>query len=155
MYAHWLSFVYNNAWAWFWKWLRNYKVIEFHHTRKAAEQEIALRKFDPKKPAFRKQAITQPNKKNEPIDDYAKDGVPREVWHLCSFYRQPLRTWIETNVDKFAISSHTAFKLDKQALRSYLNMSQIYYQIQKLVPQRIMVKTTWRSDHPIFSVIVD
>ena len=42
---------------------------EFHHTRKAAEQEIAPQKFDPKKPDFRKQATTQPNKKNEPIDD--------------------------------------------------------------------------------------
>ena len=36
-------------------------------------------------------------------------------------------------------------------------MSLIYYQIQKLAPQRIMVKTTWRSGHAwsaIFSVIV-
>ena len=24
-----------------------------------------------------------------PIDDYAKDG---EVWHLCSFYQDPLRS---------------------------------------------------------------
>ena len=38
-----------------------------------------------------------------------------------------------------------------------VNMSAISYQIQKLVPQRIMVKTTWKTDHPwcaIFSVIV-
>ena len=38
-----------------------------------------------------------------------------------------------------------------------VNMSFISYQIQKLAPQRIMVKTTWRSYHPwsaIFSVIV-
>ena len=38
-------------------------------------------------------------------DDYAKDGGPGEVWLLCSFYREPLRTWIKTNVNKFAISS--------------------------------------------------
>ena len=50
------------------------------------------------------------------------------------------------NVNKFAISNHTALKLDVQALRSYLspivNMSFISYQIKKLVPQRIMVKAT-------------
>ena len=25
------------------------------------------------------------------VDNYAKDGGPGEVWHLCSFYRDPLR----------------------------------------------------------------
>ena len=41
---------------------------------------------------------------------------------LCSFYYEPLRTWLKTNVNKFAIWSHTAFKLDKQAPRSYLKL---------------------------------
>ena len=94
-------------------------------------------------------------------DDYAKDGGLGEVWILCSFYREPLRTWTETNVNKFAISSHTALKLGKQALKSYLKIT---CEIQlrsppnkKLVPQRIMVKTRWSSDRPwsaIVSVIV-
>ena len=35
---------------------------------------------------------------------------------------EPLRTWIETNVNKFAISNHTALKLDVQALRSFLSL---------------------------------
>ena len=26
------------------------------------------------------------------IDDYAKDGGPEVVWHLCSFYQDPLRS---------------------------------------------------------------
>ena len=56
------------------------------------------------------------------IDDYAKDGGPGEVPLLCSFYHEPLRTWIETNVNKFAISNHTALKIDLYTLRSYLRL---------------------------------
>ena len=26
------------------------------------------------------------------IDDYAKNGGPGEVWHLCSFYQDPLQS---------------------------------------------------------------
>ena len=26
------------------------------------------------------------------IDDYAKNGGPEVVWHLCSFYQDPLRS---------------------------------------------------------------
>ena len=55
-------------------------------------------------------------------DNYAKDGRPGEVRLLCSFYHESLRTGIETNVNKFAISNHTALKLNVQALRSYLNL---------------------------------
>ena len=54
------------------------------------------------------------------IDDYAKDGRPEEVWLLCSFYHESLRTWIKTIVNKFAISNHTALILGMYALRSYL-----------------------------------
>ena len=54
------------------------------------------------------------------IDDYAKDGGPGEVWLLCSFYHEPLRTWIKTNINKFAISTHTTLKFGRQALGSYL-----------------------------------
>ena len=39
---------------------------------------------------------------------------------MCSFYHESLCTSVETNVNKFAISNHTALKLDVQALRSYL-----------------------------------
>ena len=50
------------------------------------------------------------------------------------------------NVNKFAISNHKALKLDVQALRSYLSLI-CEYELhilpnKKLVPQRIMVKTT-------------
>ena len=60
---------------------------------------------------------------NRTIDDYAKDGGLGEVWILCSFYHEPFRAWIKTNVNKFAIWSHTSFKLNKQALRSYLKLT--------------------------------
>ena len=52
-------------------------------------------------------------------DNYAKDGGPGEVWHLCSFYNEPLRTWIKTDVDKMDVSSHTALKLAIEALKGY------------------------------------
>ena len=57
------------------------------------------------------------------IDNYAKDGGLGEVWILCSFYHESLRTWIKPNVNKFAISSHTALKFGKQALKSYLKIT--------------------------------
>ena len=56
------------------------------------------------------------------IDGYARNGGPGEVWLLCSFYHEPFRTWIETNVNTFAVSNHTALKLDVQALRGYLSL---------------------------------
>ena len=40
-----------------------------------------------------------------------------------SFYHEPLRTWIKTNVNKFAISSQTALNLGKQALKRYLKIT--------------------------------
>ena len=68
------------------------------------------------------------------IDDQLKIGRPGEVWLLYSFYHEPLRTSIETNINKFAISNHTALKLDVEALRSYfsliVNTSFISYQIK-------------------------
>ena len=57
------------------------------------------------------------------IDDYAKDGGLGDVWILCNFYHEPLRIWIKTNVNKFAISSHTALKLGKKVLKSYLKIT--------------------------------
>ena len=90
------------------------------------------------------------------VDDYAKDGGPGEVWLLCSFYHGPLRTWIETNVSKFAISNHTALKLDVQALRSYLsifvNMSFISYQIKKVSTAKDYGKN-YMKDRPLRSAI--
>ena len=107
---------------------------------------------------------------NQKIDDaVSRSGIrflsfryrSEEVWLLCSFYHESLRTWIKTIVTKFAISSHTALLLGVHALRRYLklivNMSFIAYQIKKLVAQRIMVKTASMSDRPwstIFFVIV-
>ena len=41
---------------------------------------------------------------------------------MLSFYHEPLRTSIETNGSKFAISNHAALKLAVQALRSYLSL---------------------------------
>ena len=97
----------------------------------------------------------------ETIDDYAKDCGPWEVWLLCSFYHESLRTWIKTVVNKFAISNHTALILGVHALRSYLKLISEYdlnsLPIIKLVPQGIIVKTTSRSDRPwsaIFYVII-
>ena len=46
----------------------------------------------------------------------------QEVWLLCSFYHEPLRTWIKTNDNNFAISNHMVLELDVQALRSYLSL---------------------------------
>ena len=57
-----------------------------------------------------------------PIDDYAEDGGPGEVWLLCSSYHESLRTWIKTIANKFAISNHTALILGVHALRSYLKL---------------------------------
>ena len=57
------------------------------------------------------------------IDDYAKNGGLGEVWILCGFYHEPLRTWNKANVSKFVISSHTALKLRKQPLKSYLKIT--------------------------------
>ena len=99
---------------------------------------------------------------NHAIDDYAKNGGPGEVWLLCSFYHESLCTWIKTIVTMFAISNHTALILGVLALRSYLKLICEYicfiaYQTRKLVAQRIVVKTTSRSDRPwsaIFCVIV-
>ena len=57
---------------------------------------------------------------------------------------------LKTIVNKFAISNHTALILGVHALRRYLklivNMSFIDYQIKQSVVQRIMVKTTLRSE---------
>ena len=36
------------------------------------------------------------------IDDYAKDGGPGEVWLLCNFYHECLRTWIKIEVCYFS-----------------------------------------------------
>ena len=57
------------------------------------------------------------------MDDYAKDGGPREAWFFLSFYHETLRTRIKTNVNKLAIWNHVAFKSHIQALRSYFNLS--------------------------------
>ena len=77
------------------------------------------------------------------------------------FTKRSLRTWIKTTVIKFVISNHTALISGVHALRSYLKLiceyELHYIPSKKLVAQRIMVKTTSRSDRPwsaIFSVIV-
>ena len=82
----------------------------------------------------------------------------------CLHCRWPTRgclAFVETNVNKFAISNHTALKLHVHALRTFprliVNMSFISYQIEKLLLQRIMVKTTWRTGLPwsiIFCIMV-
>ena len=62
----------------------------------------------------------------ESIDNCAKDGGPGQVRLLSSFCQEPLRTCIKTNVNKYAISNHTAFKLRTHALRSYLKLTSEY-----------------------------
>ena len=59
---------------------------------------------------------------NHLTDNYAEDGGQLEAWILCSFYHEHLRTWIKTNVNNFPISNHTALKLRKLALKSYLKI---------------------------------
>ena len=56
------------------------------------------------------------------MDDYAKNGGPGEVRLLFSFYHESLRTSINTIVNKFAISNHTALILGVHALGSYLKL---------------------------------
>ena len=122
---------------------------------------------------------------------YAEKRYPEKRYVACwfiwkcppppgSFYHEPLHTWIETNVNQFAIPNQRALKLDVlaclhtnvvglfcdagynvQALRNYLMLISEYglyiLSDKKLVPQRIMVKTIWRTDHPwsaIFCVMV-
>ena len=65
-----------------------------------------------------------------------------EVWLLCRFYQEPLRAWIETNVNKFAISNHTDLKLDVHALRGSL----------RLICN--LVKATWRTDYPWSAIVI-
>ena len=36
-------------------------------------------------------------------DDYAEDGGQGEVWLLCSFYLEPLRSLIVKKLNNFAI----------------------------------------------------
>ena len=104
--------------------------------------------------------ITETNPACQSIDDYAKNGGPgRSDFYVV--YHESLRTWIKAIVNKFAISNYTALLLSVHALGSYLklivNLSFIAYQIKKFVEQRIMVKSTSRSDRPwsaIFCVIV-
>ena len=55
-------------------------------------------------------------------DDYAETGGSGEVWLLCSFYHESLRTWINTIVNKFAILNHTALILGVHAFTSYLKL---------------------------------
>ena len=38
------------------------------------------------------QLMTTEQKLGPTIDNYAKDGGPEVVWHLCSFYQDPLRS---------------------------------------------------------------
>ena len=102
--------------------------------------------------------------KGSSIDDYAKNGGPVEVWFLCGFYHESLSTWIKTIVNKFAISNYTALILSVHVLRSYLKLIS-EYELHKLhslpnkksMAQRIMVKTTSRSDRSwsaIFCVLI-
>ena len=76
------------------------------------------------------------------IDDNAKNGVPREVRLLCSFYCESLCTWINTIVNKFAISNHTTLTLGVYALRSYLKLI-CKYELHSL----LNIKVSGAKDH--------
>ena len=56
------------------------------------------------------------------MNDYAKVGGPGVVWLLCSFYHEPLRTRIETDVNTYTILNHTVLKIDLHTLISYLRL---------------------------------
>ena len=90
------------------------------------------------------------------IDDYAKDGGPGEVWLLCSFYHEALRTGIETNVNRFTISNHTALKLDVLALRSCLSLI-CEYELYILPNKKVSIAKNhgknYMKDRPPWSAI--
>ena len=52
--------------------------------------------------------------------------VEWEVCYLCSLNHEPLRAWIETNVDKFVISNHMGLKLRIKTLRRYLKLACVH-----------------------------
>ena len=70
------------------------------------------------------------------IDDYAENGGPGEVWLLCRFYHESLRTWIKTIVNKFAISNCAALILGVYAFRSYLKLI-CEYKIHSLPTKKV------------------
>ena len=47
-----------------------------------------------------------------PIDDYAKDGEPGEVWLLCSFYQEFLRSLIVKEVQELCDLTSDWFQLE-------------------------------------------
>ena len=59
-----------------------------------------------------------------------------------------LKHRIKTPVNKFAISSHTALIMGVHALKEFVNMNFIAYQIKTLVAQGTIVKITPNSDCP-------
>ena len=61
--------------------------------------------------------------KNETIDDYAKDGGPREVWLSCSFYQDPLRVSATKNVNSFIIWNCTSLKSITETYESNLKVT--------------------------------
>ena len=65
------------------------------------------------------------------VDDYAKNGGPGRSDYLCNFYRESLRTWIKTIVNKFAISNHMALILCVHAVRRYSKLI-CEYELHKL-----------------------
>ena len=74
-----------------------------------------------------------------------------------SLCKLELKHWIKTLVNKFAISNHMALIMGVHALKEFVNMSFIAYQIKMLVAQGTMVKITPSSDCPwstIFCVII-
>ena len=86
----------------------------------------------------------------------------RSDFYVVFTGHESLCTWIKTIVNKFAISNHMTLILRVHALRSYLKLI-CEYELhsfipdKKLVVQRIMLKTTSRSNHPwsaIFCITV-
>ena len=70
------------------------------------------------------------------MDDYAESGGPGEVWLLCSFHHESLRTWIKTIVDNVASSNHTALISGVHALRSYLKLI-CEYELHSMPNQKV------------------
>ena len=59
------------------------------------------------------------------IDDYAKDGGPEVVWHLCSFYQDPLRSKLSCLVSYTAKIHRTTSNGFTESLLSIWNQSDI------------------------------
>ena len=75
------------------------------------------------------------SRNSDALDDCAKD-VGYQGLTFCSFYHESLHTWIETIVNKFAVSNHTVLTSGVHALRSCLKLI-CEYELHSLPYKRV------------------